>query len=54
MLRQAEQKQRQAVNDYNRKVRAHNQKVHQAVDNYNREVRAYNARVRANRQRLNN
>jgi hypothetical protein len=54
MLRQAAQKQRQAVNDYNRKVRAHNQKVQQTVDDYDRKARAYNARVRASRQRLNN
>ncbi|MEU4159214.1 hypothetical protein [Actinoplanes sp. NPDC026670] len=41
------------VNDYNRKVAAHNREVKRAVDRYNREVRAYNARVRSNRQRLN-
>jgi hypothetical protein len=51
-IRQAQQKQRQAINDYNREVRrvnAHNKRV---IDNYNREVRAHNQRVRANRQRL--
>ncbi|GAA0812222.1 hypothetical protein [Spirilliplanes yamanashiensis] len=41
------------VDDYNRKVRAHNREVKRAVDQYNREVRAHNARVRSNRQRLN-
>jgi hypothetical protein len=54
MVRQAEQKQRQAVDKYNREVRAHNQKVKQAVNAYNREVAVYNARQRANRQRLKN
>lgn len=52
MIRQAQSKQRQAINKYNQEVRRHNQKVKQAVDKYNREVRSYNARVRANRQRI--
>ena len=52
MVRQAEQKQRQAINKYNREVKNHNQKVRQAVDSYSREVRAHNTRVRADRQRL--
>ena len=52
MVRQAQQKQKQAVDKYNRDVRAYNQKLKQAVDSYNREVRAHNARVRANRDRL--
>lgn len=51
-VRQLEQKQRQAIDKYNRDVRGHSRKVKQAVDQYNREVRAHNARVRANRQRL--
>ena len=54
MVRQMEQKHRQAVSKYNREVRAHNQKIKQAVDKYNRDVRAYNSRVRADRQRLKN
>ena len=54
IVRQAEQKQRQAIDKYNREFRAHNQKVKQAVDKYNREVSTYNARVRADRQRLKN
>ncbi|NIA72034.1 hypothetical protein HBA54_25875 [Pelagibius litoralis] len=54
MVRQAEQKHRQAVNKYNREARAHNQKVRQSIDKYNRDVRAYNSRVRADRQRLKN
>jgi len=53
-VRQLEQKQRQAIEKYNREARAHNRKVKQAVDQYNREVRTHNARVRANRQRLKN
>jgi signal transduction histidine kinase len=52
MVRQAQQKQRQAIDKYNREVRAYNQKVNQAINNYNREVRSHNARVRADRQRL--
>lgn len=54
MVRQAQQKQRQAIDKFNREITAHNQKVNQAINKYNREVNAYNARVRANRQRLKN
>ena len=32
MVRQAQQKQRQAVDKYNREVRAHNQNVNQAIN----------------------
>ena len=51
-LRQAQQKQRQAINKYNSAARRHNSDVKGAVDKYNREAAAHNARVRANRQRL--
>ncbi len=51
-IRQAEQKQRQAISRYNSAVRKHNSDVKRRIDNYNREVRAHNARVRSNRQRL--
>lgn len=51
-IRQAQTKQKQAIDKYNREVRQHNQKVKQAINNYNNEVRNYNARVRANRQRV--
>ena len=54
MVRQAQQKQRQAIDKYNREVRAYNQKVKQAIHDYNREVRVYNTRVRTDRQRLRN
>ncbi|MCC6736458.1 MAG: hypothetical protein IT534_10080, partial [Bauldia sp.] len=68
MIRQAQQKQRQAVDnynravrkarqavdDYNREVRAHNQRVDHAIANYNAKVSAHNARVRADRQRRRN
>jgi hypothetical protein len=37
----------QAINDYNRKARAHNANVKRAVSNYNRAVDAYNREVRA-------
>jgi hypothetical protein len=53
-VRRLEQKQRQAINDYNRKVKKVNDHNKRVVDNYNREVRAHNARVRSNRQRLIN
>lgn len=52
LLRQAEQKRKQAVDKYNHAVRQHNAKVKRSIDDYNREVRAYNARVLSNRQRL--
>lgn len=51
-LRQAQNKQKQAIAKYNREVRQHNQKVKQAVNRYNGEVRKHNARVRANRQKI--
>jgi len=54
MMRQAQQKQRQAVNNHNREVKKVNDANKQTVNNYNREVRAHNTRVRANRQRLRN
>lgn len=65
MIRQAQQKQRQAIANYNReadRVNAHNKRVvddrnrkaKQAVTDYNRAVTTYNAKVRANRQRLQN
>ncbi len=58
-VRQAQAKQKRAVDDHNRKVRAHNQKVRanqqkrkRAVDDYNRSVRTHNAKVRSNQQKL--
>ncbi len=51
-IRQARQKQKQAIDKYNREVRRHNQGIKNSVDKYNREVRAHNARVRANLQRI--
>jgi hypothetical protein len=51
-LRQAQNKQKQAVAKYNRDVRQHNQKTKQAINKYNGEVRKQNARVRANRQKI--
>lgn len=52
MVRQQQQKQKQAIDRYNREARAHNAKVQRSVDEYNRGARAHNARVRSNRQRL--
>lgn len=51
-IRQAQNKQKQALDKYNREVRQHNQKVKQAINSYNSEARRYNARVRANRQKI--
>jgi len=51
-IRQAQQKQKRAVDNYNRQVREFNRKQAAAVNEYNRQVRAHNARVRANRARL--
>jgi hypothetical protein len=66
MIRQAEAKQRQAVNQYNAEVRRYNAEVRRAVnqhnanvrqaqravDDYNRAARTHNAHVHANRRRL--
>lgn len=49
-LRQIEQKQRKAINDYNRAVRQYNSDVKKIVADYNAFVRKYNAEVRKNRQ----
>jgi hypothetical protein len=51
-MQQLQNRQRQAIDRYNRAVRDRNRKVNNAIDQYNREVRAHNARVRADRQRL--
>jgi hypothetical protein len=57
LQRQAFNKYKQAVDQYNREVRRRNQnvkqqaqKINQAIGQYNRDVRAYNLRVRSNRQ----
>ena len=52
-LRQIEQKQRSAINNYNNAVRRYNSQVNRAIDNYNRFVREYNSNVRRNRQIIN-
>lgn len=49
-LRQAEQKQRRAINNYNQAVRKYNAQVKKSVDTYNRFVREYNSVVRKNKQ----
>ena len=51
-LRQAQSKQKQAIDRLNRAVRADYQKRKRAVDDYNRAVRAHNTKVRTNRQKL--
>lgn len=49
-MRQAEQKQRRAINDYNQAVRKYNAQVKKSVDAYNRFVREYNSTMRKNRR----
>ena len=49
-IRQLQNKQRQAINNYNRQVRQYNSAVQKAVSNYNAAVRQYNSTVRKNRQ----
>jgi hypothetical protein len=51
-LRQAQSKQKQAVDRFNREVRAHNQKRKHVVDDYNCAIRNHNAKVRTNQQKL--
>ena len=41
MVRQAQQKQKQAINKYNQEVRRNNQKRQQEINKYNQEVRQY-------------
>ena len=52
-LRQIENKQRQAINDYNRAVRQYSSSVKKAESDYNAFVRNYNATVKRNRQIIN-
>jgi len=51
-LRQAQSKQKRAVDKYNQEVRQHKRKVDKAVNQYNSEVRRHNARVRVNRRKI--
>jgi class 3 adenylate cyclase len=53
IVRQAQQKQKRAVDKYNREVRAHNQKVKKAVADYNRDVREHNRRAKQETDRAN-
>ncbi len=53
-LRQAEHKQKQAINNLNREIRNYNREVKRAVNDYNTAVRKFNANVRRNRQIINN
>lgn len=52
-MRQLENRQKQAINNYNRQVRQYNNEVRRAVSNYNAGVRQYNSAVRRNRQIIN-
>lgn len=49
-IRQAEQKQRRAIADFNRSVNEYNAEVKKTINAYNRLVREYNSSVRRNRQ----
>jgi len=49
-LRQIENKQKQAINNYNREGRKYNSELKRRVDAYNRAVRSYNSSVKHNRQ----
>lgn len=51
-LRQAQAKNRQAVQRYNSEVRKHNAEQKRRVDHYNRAVHTHNSRLRENRRRL--
>lgn len=53
-IRSAQQKQKQAIDKYNRDVRRHNAAVKKAVSDYNREVRAYNAKARTHNAKVEN
>jgi hypothetical protein len=52
MLRQQQQKQRQAVDKVKRAIRSYDQAVAREVSAYNQKVRAHNARACSNRQKL--
>ena len=52
IVRQAQTKQKQAIDKYNREVQAYNRKVKATINKYNQDVNRYNARVRANQHRL--
>ncbi|EKE67198.1 pPIWI-associating nuclease domain-containing protein [Oceanibaculum indicum] len=52
MIRQARQKQQQAINNYNRAVSEYNRKAKQAVDAYNRDVREHNRKVQERQQKI--
>lgn len=49
-IRQLENKQRQAISNYNKQVPQYNAAMKKAVSNYNAAVRQYNSVVRKNRQ----
>jgi len=49
-IRQAQQKQRQAIAKINREIKAYNQDARRAINNYNQAIRKYNSQVKRNRQ----
>ncbi len=52
MIRQKQQRLKQAINKYNQDVRQYNQKRQQAINSYNNEVRKHNARVHTYRKKI--
>jgi len=53
IMQQAQRKQKQAVDNYNRQVRQRNQRVKREVDKINREINAHNQKVRRDVNRYN-
>jgi hypothetical protein len=51
-IRQQQNKQKQAIDKYNREVRQHNQNRTLAISRYHNEVRRYNQRQRTNQQKI--
>lgn len=53
MMQQAQRKQKQAVDSYNRQVRKHNQGVKREVDKINRDINTHNQKARRDVNRYN-
>lgn len=51
-LQQAQQRQRQAIDKYNREAQQYNRNLTSAINKYNQRVQAHNSRVRAHQNRL--
>ncbi|WP_370237755.1 hypothetical protein [Brevundimonas sp.] len=51
MMREAQRKQKAAIDNYNREVRRHNDKVRQSINEINRDIDRYNRESRQNHQK---